>query len=185
MALPLPLIFGAAALLILSKKKPKPKKTSDAGVEPDEAPGAGAPPRPGMRPAPKPSGFQDPTGGWIKSAPGKGPPPGKTEIQPPVWNSHMANRARKYMEMRWESGDKIIHQAGTWFILQRDAAMTLWPQWDWPKTMTAEGKTTLVPPGAYVPNFVYKAGKHGPKIQEIWTHLRDIAWDVVGYRPIT
>ena len=175
MALPLlPLLFGAAALLILGKRKPK---RGQSGSEPEEAPGSVTPP--GMPPAPKPGGIQDPTGGWIKSV------PGKAKIQPPVWNNQMAARARTYMESRWESGDKILYGAGTWFRLQRDTAMSLWPQWNWPKTTTDESRTIYVPPGTYVPAFIYDAGENGPKIEQIWTHLRDIAWDVTNYVPVT
>jgi len=162
-------------LLILGKKK-KRKSSSSGGSEPDQAPGEGAPS--GMPPLPS-GGVGDPTGGWIKSS------SSKAKVSPPLWNDYMAQRARDYMEARWAGGDRVIHGAGTWFILQRDAAMMLWPRWDWPKTITDEKRTVPVPPGIYVPTFVYNAGDYGPEIEEIWINLRSIAWDIIGYVPVT
>ena len=165
MAIPLPLLFGAAALLVLGRKK-KRRKTSDRLGEPDEAPGAGWP-EPDSR---------APGEGYITHRP-------STALPPIVgWNASIESRARAMMTAGWEAGNKVL-SGGKLFILMRNTAMAMWPHVAWPITINDEMRMVEVAPGNRIPRWVYNLGNEGPKALNIWLRLRDLAWNITGYKP--
>ena len=160
--LALPILFGAA-ILVLGKKKKKRKRVTG---EPDETPG----------------------GGWTEPdsrAPGEGyityRPSGDT-LPIVGWNTSLAQKARTTMTAGWEAGNKVL-SGGKFFILMRNTAMAIWPHVAWPTTINDEMKMVEVAPGNRIPRWVYNLGNEGPKVLNIWLRLRDLAWNITGYKP--
>ncbi len=162
-SLALPMLFGAA-VLVLSKKKKRKKVTG----EPDDAPGSGWP-------EPDP-GTGSPGSGYITSRPGGAPPPIVG------WNDSIEGRARSVMTAGWEASDKVL-SGGKFFILMRNTAMAIWPHVRWPTTINDEMKMVEVTPGNRIPRWVYDLGNEGPKALRIWLNLRTLAWNITGYKP--
>lgn len=178
MALALPLILGAAALLVLGKKKRR--KSKSTGGEPGEAPGAGWDGEEGTHPAPIPipprPGPGQMGGGMLTAGPSSGPPPIIG------WNATVASRARQTMEAQWHASNKVL-SGGKFFVLQRNTAMELWPHVKWPITINDALRVTEPTPGHQVPTWIFKLGSEGSKAERIWFNLRELAWNITGYKP--
>jgi hypothetical protein len=98
------------------------------------------------------------------------------------WSDAVEQMARRVMSAQWEASDKVL-SGGKFFVLMRNTAMEMWPHVKWPITINDELKMVEIAPGNQIPRWLYNLGNEGTKAQNIWLRLRNLAWNITGYKP--